>query len=156
MGMITHYSDRKALGFALGLWASAPGPRRLLTCVSPPWQMSPYQLPTISFSEHLWLYFLPMNIIYLSNSSQNSPAQPSHNTPILCHSKWGPGRSFEPFFLSFLFSNKQTAGFSQCLSSRFMSWLLLQRPQILADKSPPELSTQTEGNGSTGSSEKQL
>lgn len=118
--------------------------------------MSLYRLPTISFSEHLWLYFLPMNIIYLSNSSQNSLAQPSHNTPILCHSKWGPGRSFEPFFLSFLFSNKQTPGFNQCLFSRFMSWLLLQQPQILADKSPPELSTQTEGNGSTGSSEKQL
>lgn len=101
-------------------------------------------------------YFLPMNIIYLFNSSQNNPAQPSHNTPIRCHSKRGPGRSSELFFLSFLFFNKQTPGFSQCLSSRFMSWLLPQQPQIPADKYPPELSTQTEGNGSAGPSERRL
>lgn len=55
-------------------------------------------------------YFFLTNITSLSNSSQNSPAQPSHNTQILCHSKQGPGGSSELVFLSFLFSNKHTLG----------------------------------------------
>lgn len=86
----------------------APSPRAISS--EAPHLPPPRRCLFIRLSVFSGFYFLPTNTTSLSNSSQNSPAQPSQNTRILCPWKRGPGGSSGLVFLPFLSSNEHSPG----------------------------------------------